>query len=131
MATLPRMSESDVSEVPPGPGLAAETGESRQQAIRAELSAAVAAFRSKGDTIRLRTALHSIQQLCQEDAEADRPAPAGETPSLGAFVPLSQVIQDHVVLVYQAAGCNKTRAARILDIDIKTLYNKLKRYGQA
>ena len=43
--------------------------------------------------------------------------------------PLSRVVRDHIVRVYRAMGCNKTRTARVLEIDVKTLYNKLKRYG--
>jgi DNA-binding NtrC family response regulator len=45
------------------------------------------------------------------------------------LVPLSCVVQDHIIRVYEGMGRNKTQAARILEIDIKTLYNKLKRYG--
>ncbi len=60
-------------------------------------------------------ALHTPQD---ESANAEAP-----------FMPLSQVVKGHVISVYQAMGCNKTRAARVLEIDIKTLYNKLRRYG--
>lgn len=42
--------------------------------------------------------------------------------------PLSRVVKQHVIQVYHAMGHNKTQAARVLEIDIKTLYNKLKRY---
>jgi len=45
------------------------------------------------------------------------------------MVPLSRLVRDHILRVYRATGCNKTRTARILEVDIKTIYNKLKRYG--
>ncbi|HUU85353.1 MAG TPA: helix-turn-helix domain-containing protein [Phycisphaerae bacterium] len=44
-------------------------------------------------------------------------------------MPLSRVVREQIIRVYERMGRHKTRAARVLDIDIKTLYNKLKRYG--
>ena len=59
--------------------------------------------------------------------------PPGKTPAAshgnGALPPLSRVAREHIIRVYRATGFNKTRTARILEIDIKTVYNKLKRYG--
>lgn len=132
MATVPRISEPGLERAALMPGWkGAEAVESRQT-LEAELLAATRAFRSQGDVGRLLLALVQLQQQCQKDLDAsngkDGQRVSGS--SLGDLVPLSQVMEDHVVQVYHAVGCNKTRAARVLEIDIKTLYNKLRRYGE-
>lgn len=43
-------------------------------------------------------------------------------------LPLAEVEKRHIMRVLSSTGGNKTRAARILGIDTKTLYNKLKIY---
>jgi transcriptional regulator with GAF, ATPase, and Fis domain len=43
-------------------------------------------------------------------------------------LPLAEVEKRHILRVVASTGGNKTRAARILGIDTKTLYNKLKGY---
>ena len=43
-------------------------------------------------------------------------------------MPLAEVEKRHIQRVLASTGGNKTRAARILGIDTKTLYNKLKSY---
>ena len=45
--------------------------------------------------------------------------------------PLAEIEKRHILRVLSSTGGNKTRAARILGIDTKTLYNKLKSYGAA
>jgi transcriptional regulator with GAF, ATPase, and Fis domain len=45
--------------------------------------------------------------------------------------PLAEVEKRHILRVLSSTGGNKTRAARVLGIDTKTLYNKLKSYGSA
>lgn len=45
--------------------------------------------------------------------------------------PLAEVEKRHILRVLASTAGNKTRAARILGIDTKTLYNKLKAYGAA
>jgi len=42
---------------------------------------------------------------------------------------LADVERQHILEVYAALQCNKTQTARVLEIDIKTLYNRLRRYG--
>ncbi len=42
---------------------------------------------------------------------------------------LAEVERQHILEVYSALQCNKTQTARVLEIDIKTLYNRLRRYG--
>ena len=44
---------------------------------------------------------------------------------------LAEVEKRHILRVLASAQGNKTRAAKILGIDTKTLYNKLKAYGAA
>lgn len=53
--------------------------------------------------------------------------PAGEV----LRTPLAEIEKRHILRVLSSTGGNKTRAARILGIDTKTLYNKLKAYGAA
>lgn len=43
--------------------------------------------------------------------------------------PLAEIEKRHILRVLHHHGGNKTRAAKVLGIDTKTLYNKLKAYG--
>ncbi len=43
--------------------------------------------------------------------------------------PLAEIEKRHILRVLASTSGNKTRAARVLGIDTKTLYNKLKSYG--
>lgn len=45
------------------------------------------------------------------------------------LVSLADVERQHILRVYDALNRNKTQTARVLEIDIKTLYNRLRRYG--
>ena len=44
-------------------------------------------------------------------------------------MPLAEIEKRHILRVLASTGGNKTRAAKTLGIDTKTLYNKLKAYG--
>lgn len=46
-------------------------------------------------------------------------------------LPLAEVEKRHIQRVLASTNGNKTRAARVLGIDTKTLYNKLKSYKSA
>lgn len=46
-------------------------------------------------------------------------------------LPLAEVEKRHIMRVLSSTNGNKTRAARILGIDTKTLYNKMKSYQAA
>jgi transcriptional regulator with GAF, ATPase, and Fis domain len=46
-------------------------------------------------------------------------------------MPLAEVEKRHIQRVLASTGGNKTQAARVLGIDTKTLYNKLKSYKSA
>lgn len=53
----------------------------------------------------------------------------GETaPEEALKLPLAEMEKRHIQRVLASTNGNKTRAARILGIDTKTLYNKLKSY---
>ena len=57
-------------------------------------------------------------------------APASRAPSADP-VPLWMVERDHIQRVMDQVEGNKSRAAKILEIDRKTLYTKLERFGLA
>jgi DNA-binding NtrC family response regulator len=44
-------------------------------------------------------------------------------------LPLAQVEKNHILSVYESAGCNKSETARRLEIGLNTLRRKLKSYG--
>jgi DNA-binding NtrC family response regulator len=60
-------------------------------------------------------------------AAASGPAPAGE----GILVPLADVERRHVERVLHATGWNKARAARVLEVDVKTLNKKIRDFKLA
>lgn len=47
------------------------------------------------------------------------------------LVPLEEIRRRHVTRVLEACGGNRTSAAHVLNIDRKTLYRKLVRWGIA
>lgn len=55
-------------------------------------------------------------------------APKSEVPGL---VPLAEVEREHILRILDACGANRTRAAQVLDISIRTLRNKLHEYRMA
>ena len=59
-------------------------------------------------------------------------APVAPPPAAAAAdleQPLSEIERRHILAVLAHAGGNKTRAAAILGITTRTLYNKLAEYG--
>ena len=46
----------------------------------------------------------------------------------GGAARLAEAERAHVLSVLEASGWNITRAARVLDVDRVTLYNKIKKY---
>jgi two-component system response regulator AtoC len=61
-----------------------------------------------------------------------RPAPGApdpsRAPSAARLEPLAEVERRHILAVYEALGCNKTRTAKMLGIGLQTLHRKLKAY---
>jgi DNA-binding NtrC family response regulator len=45
------------------------------------------------------------------------------------FPPLQEIEKDYILTVLKQTGGNQTKASRLLGVDRKTLYHKLKRYG--
>ena len=66
------------------------------------------------------------------DKPAPEPAPDGRD---GVYLPIGSTVREAeqalIELTLKYAGNNKTRAAAMLDIGLKTLHNKLKQYHQA
>ena len=60
---------------------------------------------------------------------ADFPLQFTATPDLEAGVTLEDVERGHILRVLESCDWNQTRAAKVLQIDRVTLYNKIKKYG--
>lgn len=63
-----------------------------------------------------------------EPVAAVRRLVADGSPDETLQLSLAEVEKRHIHRVLASTGGNKTRAARVLEIDTKTLYNKLKSY---
>ncbi|MHC4092744.1 MAG: helix-turn-helix domain-containing protein [Planctomycetota bacterium] len=129
----------------PGPAAVtfpANPNEAEMRSLRVQAVKLLESYSSPGSAARLQPVLDRLHWMCRHDdrgmqthdvvgaPQAEPMAPSsGDPPDEVAFEPLSRVVRDHIIRVYYAMGCNKTRAARVLEIDVKTLYNKLKRYG--
>jgi len=64
-----------------------------------------------------------------EIQSADLPLSLQSGPGLPAGPSLDDVERAHILKTLEACDWNQTRAAKILDIDRVTLYNKIKKYG--
>ena len=64
-----------------------------------------------------------------EIQSADLPLSLQSGPGLAAGPSLDDVERAHILKTLEACDWNQTRAAKILDIDRVTLYNKIKKYG--
>ncbi|MBM3850745.1 MAG: hypothetical protein FJ396_11295, partial [Verrucomicrobia bacterium] len=60
-------------------------------------------------------------------AAASSSAPIG----LAAIVPLDQMEKQAILQAVDACGGNRTQAARLLGISVRTMRNKLREYGVA
>lgn len=107
--------------------------------ITDEALAAMTAYHWPGNIRELKNTIRRACILATEDCiSADllpfsppkRPLRAKKDDSAGlASSPLWQVEQAHISRVLTSVSGNKSQAARILEIDRKTLYTKLERYG--
>jgi Nif-specific regulatory protein len=74
----------------------------------------------------------SLAMLPREVARSSAPAvgaaPAPD-PAPDSLPSLAQIERRHVERVLQAKGWNKARAARVLEVDIKTLNKKIRDFG--
>ncbi|MCA9518466.1 MAG: sigma-54-dependent Fis family transcriptional regulator, partial [Myxococcales bacterium] len=57
------------------------------------------------------------------------PVEEAEESPVSALLPMHEVERQHILRVLDAVEGSRTRAAEVLDLDRKTLYRKLKRYG--
>jgi two-component system NtrC family response regulator len=55
--------------------------------------------------------------------------PSEDEDNSASAIPLWVVERDHILNVLKIVDQNKSKAAKILEIDRKTLYTKLERYG--
>jgi two-component system, NtrC family, response regulator AtoC len=74
--------------------------------------------------------LHQGEEVCVKDLplEFGRPPRSPEATDT-AMLPLHEVERRHVERVLQATGWNKARAARVLEVDVKTLNKKIRDFG--
>jgi DNA-binding NtrC family response regulator len=74
--------------------------------------------------------LHEGDEVRVNDLPAELGVPARAAPEPeAALVSLQEIERRHVERVLQATGWNKAQAARVLDVDIKTLNKKIRDYG--
>ncbi|MCA9689833.1 MAG: sigma-54-dependent Fis family transcriptional regulator, partial [Myxococcales bacterium] len=81
---------------------------------------------SNGDAIGREHLPEIIARASGEVSKKPDPEDTGES---GPFETLFAVERRHVLRVYRAVGGNKSKAARILGVDRKTLHARLQRYG--
>jgi DNA-binding NtrC family response regulator len=116
----------------------AETSVPEARALRfsPEAMALLVGYEWPGNIRELRNVMERLQILHRggevqpQDLPAElRAARAPAEPADSGLVPLSQVERRHVERVLDATAWNKTRAARILGVDIKTLNKKIRDFG--
>ncbi len=106
--------------------------------ITEEAAAAMTAYNWPGNVRELR---NTVRRACIMATEAQIGAellpfappkalpPRQSAPAAPSQLPLWVVERDHIENVLEQVEGNKSRAAKILEIDRKTLYTKLERYG--
>jgi two-component system response regulator AtoC len=91
-----------------------------------------------GNIRELRNLVERLQILHETDEvrPADLPSnlhssgPGGDVTD-AALLPLAEIERRHVERVLEATGWNKTRAARVLAVDVKTLNKKIRDFGRS
>jgi len=115
---------------------AAAVRDGRTLAFSPDAMALLVAYDWPGNVRELRNVIERLQILHRGDQvepedlplelRASRPRVA---PTENALVSLAEVERRHVDQVLAATGWNKARAARILDVDIKTLNKKIRDFS--
>ncbi len=103
--------------------------------LTAEAMALLMRYPWPGNVRELRNVVERLSVLSGDAevtaAEAALYLPADSPEALDSgLLSLAEVERRHILKVLQRCGGNRTRAARILAVDPKTLYNKLKAFGE-
>ncbi|HXY38441.1 MAG TPA: sigma-54 dependent transcriptional regulator [Vicinamibacteria bacterium] len=97
-----------------------------------EALSALASYPWPGNVRELQNAIERAVVVGRDEVvqAADLPLRVTQSPQAAAPGPgsLAEAERAHVQAVLEASGWNITRAARILDVDRVTLYNKIRRY---
>ena len=59
----------------------------------------------------------------------EMPTHTGVSPAINGNRTIAEIEKQAILMTLESTGQNRTQAARILDISVKTLRNKLKQYG--
>jgi DNA-binding NtrC family response regulator len=117
------------------------TGRPGPLEVAARAMAALKSYRWPGNVRELRNIVErmavlapggtaDLEQVPPEiRAPGAAPSPSGGE-GYGADLPLDEVERRHILRVLDACGGNKTRAAEVLGITVRTLYNRLDAYRQ-
>jgi len=107
--------------------------------ITDEAMAALTAYSWPGNVRELRNTIRRASILATEPVISSDllpfappktvPPPSPGRVSEAAPLPLWVIERDHIVRVLEKVEGNKSKAAKVLEIDRKTLYTKLERYG--
>ncbi|MGE3152216.1 MAG: sigma-54-dependent transcriptional regulator [Nitrospiraceae bacterium] len=110
---------------------------SRTRSLSPEALERLAAHHWPGNVRELRNVLERIMlmnlgtgPITGEEVQAMLPTPAPRAPGEeSTMLSLDEIERRHILRVLDAHAGNKTQAARLLQIDYKTLLAKLRRYG--
>ena len=100
----------------------------RIDGFTSEAEAALASYPWPGNVRELQNAVERAVVLCRGEQLGAEHFPFAAAPQ-SADLTLAAAEASHIRKILALAGYNVARAARDLDIDRVTLYNKMKRYG--
>ena len=101
--------------------------------LSSEALALLGRYRWPGNVRELRNVIERMSVLAPSDeitaadVSAHLPDPPANAEDM--LLPLDEVERRHILRVLHRTGFNRARTAKILGVDPKTLYNKLKGYG--
>jgi transcriptional regulator with GAF, ATPase, and Fis domain len=84
---------------------------------------------AEGPEIRLEDLPFNIRMASSRNPDAQAPGAAGGGGSMAIAMTLDDLERNHILQMLAYQHGNKTKTAKVLGITIKTLYNKLHRYG--
>ncbi|RJQ44087.1 MAG: sigma-54-dependent Fis family transcriptional regulator [Nitrospiraceae bacterium] len=102
-------------------------------AINRDAEEALIAYDWPGNVRELENVIERAVILCENDViTRESLAVNGAVPQQGSrhtFPQLQEIEKDHILMALKKTGGNQTKASKMLGLDRKTLYLKLKRYG--